>query len=873
MYKRVFLFLFSVLTLFGLLTAPSSAQLENGRLPGHVQPIEQSLQLRLDPAADIYSGMVEILLQLKQASSSVWFHARDCDIRMQALTQGDQEWSVNLSTNAHGLVEARFSEELPRGKYRLRLAFERAYERRGTGLYKTESGGDAYLFTQMEPEFARQAFPCFDEPGFKIPWKVELRVPTNMTAFANMPVAEEKVVDGLKHLTFQKSPPLPSYLVAFAVGPFESVAVEGMSVPGRIIAPRGQLGRTRLAAEMTPKVLKPLEAYFGIDYPYEKLDQIAVPEFNFGAMENPGLITYRDSVLLLDADHTAIAKRRGAAMTITHELAHMWFGNLVTPRWWNDIWLNESFATWMARKITAEVYPEFDLETSDLRGRRGAMDGDMLASAKMIRREVDGAYDKTLLFDGLSYSKGGAILGMIENWMGADDFRAGMRQYMEAHEWSNADAFDLAAAMEDLGGEGMNAVMKTFTTQPGVPLVKIERVSDNQLKLTQERYAMLSDETPYDTTWTIPVVIRYSSGRQDFTQRILLTERVQYLNLEIPLSLMQRGVFYPNADARGYYLWTLAGDKLADLPGRNVQQLSVRERLDYLDNLSAQVHAGALASDAYLNALRGFRDDAAPEVITDLAGKLEDFTWDFIHDGNRTNFGAFVRATLGPALERIGRTPSGEEKTFTITTRAKLISILGQLGRDASILEQARTEAERFLDEPAAVDADLVSVWIRLAALEGDQALYDRYRAAFESTEDPVVRQYLNTGLAAFEDPTIHDQALGYSLTDKVKPQEWGVFSRSSSGMSAQRKRVFDWYRRHFDAIKVKVPEQYICGHTWMVAGRDEDLFRQGETFFMDEARRSQGIEREFGKVQDVMRQRLGLIKREQARVDAFLAE
>jgi alanyl aminopeptidase len=856
-----------------LLPAHLSADLEQGRLPAHVQPLEQALHLQVDPTAESYSGMVEILLHFRAASSSVWFHASGCNILIQDLRQGETEWAVNLTTNDNDLVRADFTEELPRGKYTLRLAFERPYERRGTGLYKVVYGGEAYLFTQMEPEFARRAFPCFDEPGFKIPWTLELSVPTNVTAVANMPVIGEETVEGRRRFRFKQSPPMPSYLVAFAVGPFEQTPVAGMSVPGRILAPRGQSGRTGLAAKMTPQVLQPLEDYFGMAYPYEKLDQIAVPEFNFGAMENPGLVTYRDSVLLLDADNIAIAKQRGAAMIITHELAHMWFGNLVTPRWWNDIWLNESFATWMARKVAQEVYPEFDLQTADLRGRRRAMQADMLASAKMIRREVDGAYDKTLLFDSLSYSKGGAILGMLENWMGAEAFRAGMQQYMEAHAWGNADAFDLAAAMEDVGAVGVNEVMKAFTTQPGVPLVKIERVSDNQLKLSQQRYVMLSDERAYDTTWTIPVVIRYSTGRQDFTQRILLSRREQYVNLEVPISLMQRGAFYPNADARGYYLWTLEGDNLAELPGRLIKHLSVRERLDYLDNLAARLHGGGMLSDSYLKALQDFKRDPAPEVLTDLAGKLEEFTRDFIHDGNRTNVSAFVRDVLGPGMKRIGRLPAENETAFTITTRARLIGLLGQVGRHTSILRQARREAERFLDEPGAVNADLAAVWIRLAALEGDQALYDRYREVFESTENPAHRQYLKNGLASFEDPAIKDQALGYSLTEKVRPQEWGAFARNGSGMRGQRKRVFEWYRQHFDAIKVKVPEHYICGHTWMVAGRDENLFREGETFFMDEARRSQGIEREISKVRDVMRQRFALIKREQERVDRFLAE
>ncbi len=352
--KTVRLLSFVLLVAFGGVLAADLV-----RLGSDVVPTAEAVSLTADPRSDDYSGSVVVDLQVKKATPTFRFHAEDMTLASLKLTKGNKAVDVTHAKGEDGTVLVTAAKPLQPGKYTLSIDFTNKYNRQAVGLYKmTVKDGTPYLFTQFEAIDARRAFPCWDEPGFKIPYELTLNIPEQYDAVSNTTVASESKSGGRKVIRFARTKPLPSYLIAVAVGEFESTPIEGMSVPGRVIAPKGQGRLTKLAAEITPPLLAALEKYFGSKHPFEKVDLIAVPEYWAGAMENPGAITYRDTVLLLDPAVATPAQRQNLIRVTAHELAHMWFGDLVTMEWWDDLWLNESFADWMGDKITDQVHPE-----------------------------------------------------------------------------------------------------------------------------------------------------------------------------------------------------------------------------------------------------------------------------------------------------------------------------------------------------------------------------------------------------------------------------------------------------------------------------------------------------------------------------------
>ena len=350
-----------------------------------------------------------------------------------------------------------------------------------TGIFRQKTGDDWYAFTQFEATDARRAFPCFDEPSYKVPWRLALTIPKGDIAVSNTPVAKEvSAGDGLRTVIFEETKPLPSYLVAFGIGPFDVVDAGRAGIkhtPIRMIVPRGQASEARYAVETTGQILALLEKYFGTPYPYAKLDNLVIPQtVRFGAMENAGLITCNERILLAKPAEETADFKRGWASVCAHETAHQWFGDLVTLAWWDDTWLNESFATWMSRKIVEQWKPEWDTPVSNVAARAGTMEGDSLATARKIRQPIESKGDIDNAFDNISYGKGAAVLAMFEAWVGPEKFQKGVRRYLGEHAFGNATYKDFLNALEAEGGAGVGKAFATFLDQPGVPLVSLDLV-------------------------------------------------------------------------------------------------------------------------------------------------------------------------------------------------------------------------------------------------------------------------------------------------------------------------------------------------------------------------------------------------------------
>jgi alanyl aminopeptidase len=384
---------------------------------------------------------------VKQAVQTIWLNASEISVQQASLTAGGKTFTATTVPGGADFLGLQFDAPLPTGPAEIKIDYTgKVRQGASSGAFRMDDAGSTYIYTQFESTDARDVFPCFDEPSYKVPWQLTLHVPADDKAVSNTPVVTETTEGATKTYVFKETRPLPSYLIAFAVGPLEFVDAGHAGknhFPVRIVTPKGKAGEAKYAAEVTATILTRLEDYFGIPFPYDKSDQVAVPvTFGFGAMENPGMVTYAQTLILAKPDNDTVNRRRGYAEVAAHELAHQWFGDLVTTAWWNDIWLNEAFATWMEQKLIAEWKPEWKTRIGDVGSKLGAERTDSLISSRKIRQEIQSKDDISNAFDGITYPKDAAVIGMFENWIGPDNFRKGVQSYLKQHSYKNATAGD-----------------------------------------------------------------------------------------------------------------------------------------------------------------------------------------------------------------------------------------------------------------------------------------------------------------------------------------------------------------------------------------------------------------------------------------------
>ena len=841
------------------------------RLGPTVLPISQEIALDIDADRDGYGGEVSIELDVRLYTDTIAFHASDMVLESVVLDGPDDSTELDWTAGDNGLVTARAPSLLKPGRYALKIKFTKEFNRKGVAIYKTRHAGAAYVFTQFEPEFARQAFPCWDDPGFKIHWRVTLKVPGDHLAVSNTPPQQVTASGKSKTVRFERTRPMPAYLLAIATGPMEAVSVEGMSVPGRIITARGQKHLAGTARRISPPLLKTLEDYFECPYPYAKLDQIAVPEFNFGAMENAGVITYRDSILLKDPKTSTASARRKQALTVAHEMAHMWFGNLVTPKWWDDLWLNESFASWMALKVVRKVHPEFDLANSDITSRDRAMGYDSAASTHPIRRKILADENMTRLFNPLAYHKGMAVLTMVEDWLGKERFREGMIHYMDQHRWGHADAFDLAAALARVDDSDINAIMKDFITLPGVPTVKVEFTGVDSVRLTQSRYKLYGVAAGARRPWNIPVILRYSDGRKEYTQRVLMTDRSVTVKLQAAILRQVDGWLYPNADEKGYYRWSVEEGELTRLAQIVRTKFDARRKLGFLGNVSALFYAGDLQAGEFLSIVGSFNLDPDPEVVARVVELLDQTHVDFITDDIADDYAAYMRDVLGKSLKKIGRTARKKESPHTASLRASLMSLLGEKGGDADVMKLARAQAAKYVKNPRSVDPGLAETFLKLSAVTGSSKLFDKYAKKFETAKDPTERTHYLEALSNFRDPQLMDKALDYAMNGPVKPSRVYKIVFGQAWDETTRRRLFDWVVANYDAIRERVPAQAMPYYPWIADGRSLELLTEARRFFLDPKHLASGMKDTIREVTNAVNLRLKLVRKNRDSIRKFL--
>jgi alanyl aminopeptidase len=850
--------------LLGLTSPARAEEAPDVRLGRDVAPRFQAVHLRLDPDKRSYSGRVRVELQVARATDTLRFHAEGQRLTRIALRQRGDSVGVTRASGDHGLQTLVAARPLAPGAAELEIEFTHLYGTRAVGLYRMVREQRGHLFTQFESDDAREAFPCWDEPGFKFPWQLTLEVPTTQEALTNTPPERTREQDGWKTVTFKRTPPLPSYLIAIAVGPFEYVPVAGTSAPTRIVACQGQSSLAGVTAAATPPILAALERWFGSKYPFEKLDLIAVPEFAYGAMENPGLITFRDDVLLLDPVRATLSQRRSNANVVAHELAHMWFGDLVTMEWWDDLWLNESFADWMASKITDEVFPAYRAGLHDLQSVQRVRGGDIQPSTRAIRDRTTSSA-AGLQNVGLVYSKGNAVLSMFERFLGAEAFRKGVQSYLRRHEWGNATAADLWRALDQSSRTDVSRAMTTFLDQPGVPLLRVVP-AEGGVRVTQSRATPHGVSQP-PVRWRVPVTLKWSDGRAVRTHRLLLAEESAVVRLPAKPAWV-----LPNGGGHGYYAWSIPEEWMGAIAGRASEWLTPDERVEFLGNLGLLMATGEVHGDTYLEALSHFGRDPEPEVVSSTLAGLGTVRAPFVPDSLADLFAVYVRRTLSPALERVGieRKP-GEDETVS-TIRGDLLRWLALRGRDEKVMAFATDAAARYLADSSSVDPGIAGSVLSLAARRGGAELFAEYQRRFETSEVPAIRRQFLAALGAFEDQALEARALEYMLSDKVRPTEMFVLMQGGGERDeAFAGRMFEWVQRNWARLAERLPPPALRFMPMMGSGCSAERLAATRAFFAEPGRAVPGVDQTLERVGDLVHTCLSLREREGERVVRYM--
>ncbi|MEX1829280.1 M1 family metallopeptidase [Luteibacter sp. CQ10] len=791
-----------------------------GHLPNWAQPESYKLSFKVDPKQETYSGSTTVKVKLTQASDFIWLHGKDLKVSKVVVTDAagkKHQGKYTVAAEKEGVARVDLGAKLD-GEITLAIDFTAPLNKQLQGLYKVSHEGVPYAMTQMEPVSARYAFPGFDEPIFKTPYDISLTIPADDQGVANTAqIKEEKAGAGWKTLTFSTTKPLPTYLVAFAVGPWDVVKgpditptqYRSTATPLRGIAAKGEGHRMQHVLGETNSIIHTLEDYYGFGYPFDKLDLLAAPDFSAGAMENAGLVTFRDWLLLIDPD-SAAQYVRGSFNVNAHELAHQWTGDTVTMAWWNDLWLNEAFATWMQQKVTQKVHPEYRADLDRVRGAQGAMGNDSLVSARKIRQEITGNGDIETAFDGITYQKGAAVLGMFEGYVSEPTFQKGMRAYIQKHKFANATADDLVDAIAEAAGQGeqFKKAFNSFLDQSGVPYVTTQVKTEGGktvLELKQSRYLPLGSTGDANRVWGVPMCVRYGTGGGANKVKCEIFDQATG---SMVLDGAAKGTWVmPNADGRGYYRFAQGKADLAAL-SKVAGTLTDAEQLAYADAVRAGFQHGDLDAGDVLAAYKPLTASKVREVSTAPMNTLEwIFSNEATNDAQRDVVRKWAADAYLPKLKALGyRKKAGEQDNDTITRTTLASFLAGDMDNAevrAELLKQgdaALKTKDGHLDLDAA-DPDLLGASLGVAVQERGAPAVDALIAEIPKTSDPAKRNAMLSALAETKDPALANKARDFALGKDVKVGEMAMVLSGGRHSEASRNDLWKWFVANYDKI------------------------------------------------------------------------
>ncbi len=864
-----------------------------GKLPAGVAPTHYKLDLTVVPTRERFSGRVEIAVTLDAAQDHIWLHGKTLrPIEAFALDKDGKEVAGRFEQRDDSGV-ARLSLERPvgPGTATLVIVYDAAFGDGLRGLYKTTVDGKSYAYTQFQPLSARAAFPSFDEPRFKTPYDITLTVEADHGAFSNAPeMASVALESGQKRVRFATTKPLPTYLIALAVGDFDVVEapdlpptdVRSRPLPLRGIAARGKGPQFAYALENSGPLVEIFEDYFGLPYPYEKLDLVAAVDFSAGGMENAGLMIYRESGLLFD-DNPSIYQERYYASLHAHEIAHNWFGNLVTPKWWDDLWLNESFATWLASLATHAWQPAVFDNRGPLRSAEWAMWSDQLISARQIRQPIDSHHDIKSAFDSITYSKGAGVLGMFERYLGREVFRRAVQTYLKRFPHGTASAEDFFDALEDATEDPqIVSAFRSFIEQPGVPLVETTLQCPAggapRLTLRQSRYLPLGSKGSRDERWEIPACFAYHDGTARKQHCRLLRETVE--EIALPAESCPRWLL-PNSAGAGYYRWALEPAGLRALV-ESADQLEASDLYNVTVNAAKGYRSGFVDIEDLLAVVEMAVRAPAWDVVKAPFDILRDIKNFVTPRSQRERVLAHYRRLYRPVLERIGWSPvatdalAGDANAELM--RAELVWFLAIDAEDSEIRAVLSEVGQAYLGHgadgrlnKAAVDPSLVRAALNVATDETGLPFVETLLAHLAETDDAVLRGNITAVLAYQNDPAITAKVRELAMTQKVRQREASRLIYRQGRRVDNREDLWAWVQANYDRLVARLPSGHLGNLPWLTSAfcslerRDEV-----EAFFGPKAETQPGGPRALANVLERIEICAGLVERQRAEAVAY---
>jgi len=789
------------------------AEQRSHRLPTSVVPERYEIRLVPDLTRWSFAGEVKIAVQVRQAVREVVLNAAELSIQAVSIRRADGgvlHGSAQFDDENEQAILS-FPDVLSPGAYTLEIQFAGLLNDKLHGfyrsVYKGADGQDKPLAsTQFESTDARRAFPCWDEPAFKAVFQVTLVVDERLTAISNARVVRETAIAGAakKEVVFADSMKMSTYLVAFIVGEFEAtppVTADGVAL--RVLAVPGKIRLAEFAVAIGKASLEHFSRYYGIAYPGDKLDLIAIPDFASGAMENLGAITFRETALLVDPETATRAELERVADVVSHENAHMWFGDLVTMRWWNGLWLNEAFATFMEMLAVDAWKPDWRRWDSFAVSRAAAMQVDGLKSTRPIEFPVAKPEEAAGMFDVLTYEKGASVLRMLEQYLGAAKFRDGIRLYLQTHAYGNAETTDLWDALEKSTKEPVRALMDTWIFQPGYPLISVEK-SGRAVRISQQIFRYLQDGSDTERIWHVPVFLRAGTTEGEVNRTLLLTDKEQTIELAVPFDWA-----VVNAGAHGFYRVRYSPELLEALRHGLTNHLSAVERFSLVNDAWAATLAGIVTLTDFLDLIDLFAGETDVNVWTTMIASFHQLHR-IVDQAQCERLAHRLGAVLAPAVSRLGWTACPGEPELESQLRGDLIGALGILANDTAAQDRARILYADYEKDIESVDRNVIPAVVAILSHTGGPGEFEKFCARFKSAQTPQEETRYLFALANFPDAGLIDRALDLTLSATVRTQNSPYLMRAVLLNRHARHRAWSFLKLHWEEMNRQYPDNAI---------------------------------------------------------------
>ncbi|XP_045180065.2 puromycin-sensitive aminopeptidase-like [Mercenaria mercenaria] len=867
-------------------TMPSKEPFQ--RLPTTVKPVNYDIQLKPNLKTFVFEGIESINIEVSSPTKTVTLNSIEIEISsVSYLAEGE-------TSEVTGAVEYKkenetasftFPSELKVGKGLLKIQFTGELNDRMKGFYRSKytgpDGEDRYAaVTQFEASDARRSFPCWDEPALKATFDITLIVPKNRVALSNMPVVSE--TEDLAHsnhkvVKYDRSPIMSTYLLAFVVGEYDFV--EGQDVNGvkiRVYTPVGKKEQGQFALDVAVKTLPFYKNYFNIAYPLPKIDLIAIADFSAGAMENWGLVTYRETALLIDPQNSSSKTKQWVALVVGHELAHQWFGNLVTMEWWTHLWLNEGFASWIEYLCVDHCFPEFDIWTQFVNQDLGrALELDALHTSHPIEVPVGSPDEVDEIFDAISYSKGASVIRMLHDYIGDADFRKGMNSYLTEFAYKNTFTEDLWASLGTASGKPVGKIMTTWTKQMGFPVIKVSEKQDGTkrvLEISQEKFnADGKTKEGESTQWLVPITVCTSESPEKPVKIVLLEEAKMTIELD---DVKPETWVKLNAGSVGVYRVQYSSEMLDRfVPAVRDKALSSRDRLGLQNDLFALARAGLASSVDVLKVAEGYVNEDNYTVWSDLTMNLSTISNMIQYTDAEEAYKQFARSLYGPVAKKLGWESKPDEGVLTAMLRDLVLLVMGRSG-DPDTIAEATKRFEAHCEGKCTIPADLRATVYATVLTNGNEETYNKMLKLYDSTDLQEEKVRISRLLGKVKTESLIKRTLEFAMSDKVRSQDTVFVIAGVTGSKLGRDMGWTFVKQNWDALHKRYQGGFLLSRITKCMTEHfvtEDKAKEIEEFF--KANPAPAAERSIQQAVENVRLNAQWMKNQSEKVTSFLKE